>query len=67
MMPKMLNYMLDNFYPDIAKLRDEKGYHVEALWLEMFKEIVRKTARLVALWQCYGFCHGVKILDTKVI
>ncbi len=30
--------------------------------MEMFKKIVEDTAKLVALWKCYGFCHGM--LDT---
>jgi len=24
---------------------------------------VRETAKMVALWQCYGFCHGVLNTD----
>lgn len=28
--------------------------------MELFKEVVSKTAELVALWQCVGFVHGVK-------
>ncbi len=29
----------------------------------MFEEIVSRTAKTVALWQCYGFCHGVLNTD----
>ena len=25
---------------------------------EFFREVVEKTAELVAAWQCVGFCHG---------
>jgi serine/tyrosine/threonine adenylyltransferase len=28
-----------------------------------FKEITRKTADLVALWQCVGYVHGVLNTD----
>ena len=63
MMPSMLDYLLVNYFPDIQRLEKEKGYLREDCWLEMYYEIARRTASLVALWQCYGFCHGVaKIL-----
>ena len=29
----------------------------------MYEEIVKSTAKMVALWQCYGFCHGVLNTD----
>ena len=28
------------------------------MYLEFFREVVRRTAQLVAAWQCVGFCHG---------
>ena len=30
----------------------------EDMYLEFFREAVRRTAQLVAAWQCVGFCHG---------
>ena len=33
----------------------------------MFEQIVRDTAELAALWQCYGFCHGVLNTDNMSI
>lgn len=33
--------------------------HKEDMYLEFFREVVRRTAALVAAWQCVGFCHGV--------
>ncbi len=32
--------------------------HKEDMYLEFFREVVRRTAALVAAWQCFGFCHG---------
>ena len=29
----------------------------------MYGELVKSTAKMVALWQCYGFCHGVLNTD----
>ena len=63
MLPKMLDYVLQNFYPEVAELEKTKGLAKEKLYFEMYKEIVRRSAKLVALWQCYGFCHGVYIMQ----
>ena len=30
------------------------------MYLEFFREVVRRTAQLVAAWQCVGFCHGAR-------
>jgi uncharacterized protein YdiU (UPF0061 family) len=30
---------------------------------ELFAEVVRRTARLIAKWQAAGFCHGVMNTD----
>jgi len=67
MMPSMLDYLLVNYFPDIQRLEKEKGYLREDCWLEMYYEIARRTASLVALWQCYGFCHGVLNTDNMSI
>lgn len=32
----------------------------EDMNLEFFREVVRRTAQLVAAWQCVGFCHGAR-------
>jgi len=33
----------------------------------MLREVVSRTARLIALWQAYGFCHGVMNTDNMSI
>lgn len=33
----------------------------------MFEKIVKETAILASLWQCYGFCHGVLNTDNMSI
>ena len=30
----------------------------QAAYLDFYREIVRRTALLVAEWQCVGWCHG---------
>jgi uncharacterized protein YdiU (UPF0061 family) len=35
--------------------------------LAFFEEIVKRTASLVAQWQCVGWCHGVLNTDNMSI
>ena len=35
--------------------------------LDMFREIVERNAEMIALWQAYGFCHGVMNTDNMSI
>lgn len=58
----MLDYTLTNFYPDI-----KEKYDVDNAYVEMFREICHRTAKLVAKWQCFGFCHGVLNTDNMSI
>ena len=61
MMPEMLNYVINNFYGDLEyKTLSDK--HTNFL-----KEVVMRTAKLVAKWQAYGFCHGVLNTDNMSI
>ena len=43
--------LITNHYPDV--LQSESPY------LELFKSISARNAKLVAQWQAVGFCHGV--------
>jgi uncharacterized protein YdiU (UPF0061 family) len=36
-------------------------------YLEFYKEAVKKTAELIALWQAYGFTHGVMNTDNMSV
>ncbi len=63
----MLDYVLEYFYPEVAEFEKTKGLNREETYLEMYKEIVRRSVKLVALWQCYGFCHGVLNTDNMSI
>jgi len=47
-----------------ATLSDEER---QRWWLSAFGEIVARTARLVARWQCVGFCHGVLNTDNMSV
>uniref|UniRef100_A0A8C4N1K6 Selenoprotein O n=1 Tax=Eptatretus burgeri TaxID=7764 RepID=A0A8C4N1K6_EPTBU len=60
----MLDYTIHTFYPDIyAKYKHQST----EMYARFFGEVVRRTARLVADWQCVGFCHGVLNTDNMSI
>lgn len=56
---QLADYCLDRFYPE-CKQADNP-------YLAMFLEVQERTAELVALWQCYGFVHGVLNTDNMSI
>ncbi|KAE9623066.1 protein adenylyltransferase SelO [Aeromonas veronii] len=49
--PHLIDYLLRHYFPEL-----ESG-------AELFAEVVRRTARLIAKWQAAGFCHGVMNTD----
>ncbi|WP_286237631.1 protein adenylyltransferase SelO [Neptuniibacter halophilus] len=51
----LADYCLQRFFADC--LEQEQPY------LAMFQEVVRRSARLVAKWQAYGFVHAVLNTD----
>jgi uncharacterized protein YdiU (UPF0061 family) len=57
----MLNYVINNFYSDLEyKTLSDKHSN-------FLKEVTQRTARLVAKWQAFGFCHGVLNTDNMSI
>lgn len=59
---QLLSYTKNRFYPDIAgDIEDEDTV------VAMYREIMERTALLVAHWQTVGFCHGVLNTDNMSI
>jgi len=56
---ELLDFTLRTCYP--ACLADEQPD------LAMYREVLRRTAEMVAWWQAYGFCHGVMNTDNMSI
>lgn len=52
-------FALREYFPQC--LMDEKPY------LALFREVVERNAEMIALWQAYGFCHGVMNTDNMSI
>ncbi|NWX41859.1 SELO protein, partial [Steatornis caripensis] len=61
---QMLDYVISTFYPEIQEAYSDNSIQRNAAF---FKEITKRTARLVAEWQCVGFCHGVLNTDNMSI
>uniref|UniRef100_A0A4X2JU23 Selenoprotein O n=1 Tax=Vombatus ursinus TaxID=29139 RepID=A0A4X2JU23_VOMUR len=61
---QMLDYVISSFYPEIQAAFAEDSVQRNAAF---FREVTRRTARLVADWQCVGFCHGVLNTDNMSI
>lgn len=55
----LAEFVLQSYYPQC--LDDEKPY------LAFFREVVERNAEMIALWQAYGFCHGVMNTDNMSI
>lgn len=55
----LADYAIDRHFPAIAK--DENHY------VEMFKEVIKRQAALIAKWQLVGFIHGVMNTDNMTI
>ncbi|TRY85223.1 hypothetical protein DNTS_009266 [Danionella cerebrum] len=60
---QMLDYVIETFYPEIH----EKYLNHTERNTAFFREVTVRTARLVAQWQCVGFCHGVLNTDNMSI
>ncbi|XP_026066112.1 selenoprotein O [Carassius auratus] len=60
---QLLDYVIETFYPEIQRRhldRQERN-------ASFFREVTVRTAKLVALWQSVGFCHGVLNTDNMSI
>lgn len=56
---RLADYVIDHHYSHLAAEADR--------YLALFREVVQRTARLVAQWQRVGFAHGVMNTDNMSI
>ncbi|KAI0238705.1 Protein adenylyltransferase SelO, mitochondrial [Lamellibrachia satsuma] len=61
---QLLDYTIQTCYPQIwqSHLADKAS-----MYLAFYREVVKRTAQLVARWQCVGWCHGVLNTDNVSI
>ena len=55
----LLNYVIERHYPSIQS--DSKKYQL------LLRNVIKRTAKLIALWQANGFIHGVMNTDNMTI
>jgi uncharacterized protein YdiU (UPF0061 family) len=56
---RLADYVIARYYPDCADADNP--------YLALYNAVQERTAELVALWQCYGFVHGVLNTDNMSI
>ena len=58
---RLADYVIDRFYPELRETDAAQPY------LGLLREVVSRTARLMAQWQAAGFAHGVMNTDNMSI
>jgi len=56
---ELADYVIQEFYPQFVEAKDK--------YLQFLREVVNRTARLIAEWQAVGFAHGVMNTDNMSI
>lgn len=56
----LADYVIENNFPEIDNNSNQK-YHL------FLREVVLSTAKMIAGWQAFGFCHGVMNTDNMSI
>lgn len=62
----LFDYTIDRFFPQCRQI-DAGPDDTPAVALAFLREVVRRTAQLMAQWQLVGFCHGVMNTDNMSI
>ncbi|MFA7670299.1 MAG: protein adenylyltransferase SelO family protein, partial [Burkholderiaceae bacterium] len=63
----LTDHVLEHYYPELRHTAGGEPDTWENAVLRMLREVVRRTAELVAGWQTVGFCHGVMNTDNMSI
>ena len=58
----LADYVIARFFPHLATIADDRERHASYA-----REVVERTARLIAQWQAVGFAHGVLNTDNMSI
>ena len=66
---QFLDYLITSFFPELDPV--EGGIYTneseEVKYQRLFDEVLKRTAELVALWQSFGWVHGVLNTDNMSI
>eukprot|EP00195_Chlamydomonas_chlamydogama_P001982 CAMPEP_0202917096 /NCGR_PEP_ID=MMETSP1392-20130828/70188_1 /ASSEMBLY_ACC=CAM_ASM_000868 /TAXON_ID=225041 /ORGANISM="Chlamydomonas chlamydogama, Strain SAG 11-48b" /LENGTH=354 /DNA_ID=CAMNT_0049609735 /DNA_START=89 /DNA_END=1150 /DNA_ORIENTATION=+ len=73
MLPTMLDHLVRTYLSTIwvthqgDSLQPGPSSRREDMYLDMYKEVLLRTASLAASWQAVGFCHGVLNTDNMSV
>jgi len=67
MLPHMLAFVVRTYFPHISPPSEEEKELTPIEIRAFFEEVVQSTAKMVALWQCVGYVHGVMNTDNMSI
>ena len=63
----LADYVIDHFYPECRPTPAGEPDTAGGPYLRLLTEVTKRTAKLMAHWQCVGFCHGVMNTDNMSI
>lgn len=63
----LADYVIEHFYPECLIPEPGLADTPDQRYVRLLREVVRRTAKLMAQWQLIGFCHGVMNTDNMSI
>ncbi len=63
----LADYVIARFYPECLIPESGVADTPDQKYVRLLREVVRRTANLMAQWQLVGFCHGVMNTDNMSI
>jgi uncharacterized protein YdiU (UPF0061 family) len=67
MLQVLADYVIDRFYPECRLTSAGEPATPQAAVVRLLDAVTVRTAKLMAAWQCVGFCHGVMNTDNMSI
>jgi uncharacterized protein YdiU (UPF0061 family) len=67
MVQTLADYVIDRFYPECRRPVAGQPDGPHAPLIRLLDAVTARAARLMAAWQCVGFCHGVMNTDNMSI
>ena len=62
LMAKLLEHIITEYYPELAKIETQ-----DERFIQFYRALIQRTAKLVAQWMSVGFCHAVLNTDNMSI
>ncbi|HTK02818.1 MAG TPA: YdiU family protein [Bordetella sp.] len=67
MVRTLADYIIDRFYPECRQPAAGTAKNANEPMIRLLEAVTARTAKLMADWQCVGFCHGVMNTDNMSI